>query len=125
TFEDTTTEEYDKILISNNTLTANVRPYALDSTPKQLCPDHYFAAGSTEAPPAGQPAKTYGERRPSTGIQFQQSQVDQEGQEDGPRFRKKNGADEDGAIKSFSFCRSKIGCGSRVRGVKISSINPA
>lgn len=117
TYEEPGTDDYDKIIISNNTLTANVKPFPLDATPTQLYPDHHEmladkeeskgAAGkspTSTAAAAGEPAKTYSKTRaPSNGIQFQQSQVDtKEQNDDAPSF-KKSTIDEEGGIKSFDF----------------------
>lgn len=106
TYQDPSTEDYDKIIISNNTLTASVKPFPLDPTPTQLYPDHHPMLAQQE-----EPAKSYGNaRRPSNGdgVQFQQTQLDSNDQDDGsPRFRSKQPAkktiDSDGGIESFSF----------------------
>ncbi len=76
TFQDTSTTDYDKIIVSNNTLT-NVKTFALAPEPTQIYPD-YHPALLEDAPPTladspskDQPAKTYG----NTGTSLTQPRI--------------------------------------------------
>ncbi len=128
TYRDTSTTDYDKIIISNNTLNSGVEIFALASEPVQLYPDYHPALGEADAPkladtPVEEPAKTYGRKSasefPSSGtpagtsgsatsparIQFKSAEeVEQDSR---GTARKRNFVpstiDEDGGIKHFAF----------------------
>jgi hypothetical protein len=89
-YEETTADDYDKIMISNNTLTSNVKPFVLDATPTQLYPDHYVAGENPnqKKAPASVGTSASGSDAPSF-----------KGIEKAPL--KTN--DEDGGIRSFHY----------------------
>src|SRR5690606_27480709 len=116
-YEETTADDYDKIMITNHTLTSNVRPFTLDAAPTQLYPDHHpmlkqeTESGSTS--PVSRPQTTGGQARPNVRLQEQKQRPSTD--PDAPSFgttpiqNKRNRAKErsvgteDGAIRSFSF----------------------
>ena len=124
TYRDTSTTDYDKIIISNNTLNSGVVAFALAPEPIQLYPDYHPALGEPDAPklaetPAEEPAKIYGRKSASESptsstpgaatsparIQFRSAEeVEQDGR---GTSRKRTPApstiDEDGGIRHFAF----------------------
>ncbi len=131
TYRDTTADDYDKIILTNNILNTDVIAFNPDPAPTQLYPDwHESLGGGAEAEDAALAAKdaadgekldstrkpaeiadapkTYArpktQERAKTGIQFQQSEKESGQTEDSaPRWSKPSTIDEDGAIKGFNF----------------------
>lgn len=107
-FEETSAEGYDKIMISNNTLTSGVKPYPLGPAPTQLYPD-YHPSLKGEAPEernlAQTPETPVTQSAPDSGLKFHsfgESAAPSEG-----TFRKRikipandNG---EGGVRSFAF----------------------
>jgi hypothetical protein len=114
TFQDLSADDYDKIIISNNTITAGVRPYPLAAAPTQLYPDHHpsLAQDESAAAPAtkDEPAKTYQRRNASegsgtSGIQLRKTgEVEQDARGTVRRREpEKRETDDEGRIRNFAF----------------------
>ncbi|RYZ68690.1 MAG: hypothetical protein EOP09_09105 [Proteobacteria bacterium] len=65
TYQEQTTDDYDKIIVSNHTITASVKPFRLNAAPVQLYPDYHPALQLAKNPLAPKP-KQVGETRPET-----------------------------------------------------------
>jgi hypothetical protein len=113
TFQDPSTEGYDKILISNNTLDASVKPFLAVHEPRQMYPDGYgepegaVLADSEEESPdselkspsrrtaSDEPAKIYDGVHPNArnapGVKMREEK------------KPPPNLDEDGNIRSFEF----------------------
>lgn len=99
TYRDTNAADYDKIIISNNTLNEGVETFALAPDPTQLYPDYHPSLGE-------EPAKSYEKSAANPPhIQFRTAEeVDQNsGGTSRKRTREPSSVDEDGKIKNFAF----------------------
>lgn len=100
TFRDTNAADYDKIIVSNNTLSEGVEGFALAPEPVQLYPDYHPALAEEES------AKTYEKTAASPPrIQFLPAEeTDQTSRgTTRKRTREPSTVDEDGKIKNFAF----------------------
>lgn len=110
TYRDPSAADYDKIIISNNTLIEGVEKFALAPEPSQLYPDHHPAlAEAAGSAPSAEPAKTYQRKNasesPPTRVQLRSADEVEQDSHGTSRKRSKEPStiDEDGGIKSFAF----------------------
>lgn len=113
TYRDATAADYDKIIISNNTLSDGVETFALAPEPTQIYPDYHPALAEEAAKTYNQPASSgeTRERQPSSAtanpprIQFRSAEeVEQDARgTTRKREREPSTVDEDGGIKNFAF----------------------
>jgi hypothetical protein len=107
-FQDPTADDYDKIIISNNTLAGGVRPYALATAPTQLYPDHHPSLAQDDAPAVAndEPAKPYHRKSASEtpGVRLHKAnEVEQDAHGTVRRRDTQKLETEDGGIRNFAF----------------------
>lgn len=106
-FVEPSADGYDKIILSNNTLTTGVKPYPLGPAPTQLYPDYHPALGGEE-PEERNLAQTPEASRadiPEPGLKFRSFEESKESTGGTVRKRIKIPASDngEGGIRSFAF----------------------
>lgn len=121
-YRDPSADDYDKVIISNNTLTEGVSTFALATPPTQLYPDYHPALGGDDDSGAkdtpkrlgtDEPAKTYQRKsaseggatsEPSTpGVRFQKASEFEQDSKGTSRKRSQDSDDSDGEVKIRNF----------------------
>ncbi len=106
TYQESNTDDYDKVIITNHTLTASVKPFPLNAAPTQLYPDHHPALQVAEQSDDAA-APVVGESRPETysarSSQDTRIKLEKANEDRKPASQTQPRTSDEGSVGSFDF----------------------